>query len=91
MAEWQDFRRDGEEDRRKYAELIKLHAYNSNFITRDQEMKILEDGVSRFRITLDESRGILLSVTDANDISSRTRCSGPRGRCCRPRPIPRSA
>ncbi len=69
MAEWQDLRRDGEEDRRKYAELIKLHAYNSNFITRDQEMKILEDGVSRFRITLDESRGILLSVTDANDIA----------------------
>ncbi|MBM3492119.1 MAG: hypothetical protein FJX68_17095 [Alphaproteobacteria bacterium] len=69
MAEWPDYGRGTEEDRRKYAELIKLHAYNRNFITRDQEMKILEDGVSRFRINLDESRGILLSVTGANDIA----------------------
>jgi hypothetical protein len=69
MSDWPEMRREGEDERRKFAELVKLQAYNSNFISRDQEHKLLEDGVSRFRIGLDESRGILLSVADSNQIA----------------------
>lgn len=51
-------------DQRKsrFAEYVKVQAFGSRFIDRANEKRILEEGVTRFDLSLDESRQIMLGV-----------------------------
>jgi len=53
-------------DSRRFADLVKLQGVGSRFIDRDQERRLLEEGVTKFGMTLDEARGVLRSVGDDN-------------------------
>ncbi len=51
-----------EDVRKRFAEYVKVQALDSRFIDRTTERKILEDGVMRFEIGLDDGRQIMLGV-----------------------------
>ena len=54
--------------RSRFAELVKLQTQGRRFIDSDQERKILEDGVVRYGLTLDEAVGMLRSTTENGSI-----------------------
>ena len=51
---------------RRYADLVKLSGLGSRFIDRTRERHLLEEGVTKFSLTLDEARGVLRSVAEDN-------------------------
>jgi hypothetical protein len=53
-------------DSRRFADLVKLNGLGSRFIDRARERHLLEEGVTRFGLTLDEARGVLRSVAEDN-------------------------
>jgi Flp pilus assembly CpaF family ATPase len=53
-------------DSRRFADLVKLQGVGSRFIDREQELRLLEEGVTKFGLTLDEARGVLRSVAEDN-------------------------
>ncbi len=53
-------------DSRRFADLVKLNGLGRRFIDRAQERHLLEEGVTRFGLTLDEARGVLRSVAEDN-------------------------
>lgn len=53
-------------DTRRFADLVKLNGLGSRFIDRTQERHLLEEGVTKFGLTLDEARGVLRSVAEDN-------------------------
>lgn len=55
--------------RSRFAELVKLQTQGRRFIDSDQERKILEDGVTRYGLTLDEAVGMLRSTTENGSIA----------------------
>ncbi len=54
-------------DSRRFADLVKLNGLGHRFIDRTQERHLLEEGVTRFGLTLDEARGVLRSVAEDNN------------------------
>jgi hypothetical protein len=48
--------------KKRFAEYVKIQALGTRYIDRTAERKILEDGVMRFEISLDEGRQIMLGV-----------------------------
>ncbi len=60
---------DAEEDiGKKFAEYIKLQLFDERFLSRDREKKLLAEGVTRFDISLDEARAILMDVAADLDL-----------------------
>jgi hypothetical protein len=53
-------------DIRRFADLVKLNGIGRPFVDRAQERQLLEEGVKRFGLTLDEARGVLRSVAEEN-------------------------
>jgi Flp pilus assembly CpaF family ATPase len=53
-------------DSRRFADLVKLQGVGSRFLDREQERRLLEEGVTKFGLTLDEARGTLRAVADDN-------------------------
>jgi len=53
-------------DSRRFADLVKLQGVGSRFIDREQERGLVEEGVTKFGLTLDEARGVLRSVAEDN-------------------------
>ena len=53
-------------DSRRFADLVKLQGVGSRFLDREQERRLLEEGVTKFGLTLDEARGVLRAVADDN-------------------------
>lgn len=49
---------------RRFADLVKLNGLGSRLIDRTQERRLLEEGVTRFNLTLDQARGVLRSVAE---------------------------
>ncbi|MFO1057389.1 MAG: hypothetical protein U1E53_10535 [Dongiaceae bacterium] len=47
---------------------VRLAAIDRPFISRAEERRLLEDGISRFGLSPDDARGVLLAVAQANDI-----------------------
>lgn len=63
MAE--DLSRRGAEDPvRRFADLVKLSGLQTKYIDRAQEQRLLEEGVSRLGLPLDEARGIMRGVAE---------------------------
>ena len=63
---------DIEDSRRRFADLVKLNGLGSKFIDRESERRILEEGVIRCGLSLDEARGVMRSVADDNDYTFET-------------------
>lgn len=53
-------------DSRRFADLVKLNGIGARFIDRARERHLLEEGVTKFGLTLDEARGVLRSVAEDN-------------------------
>jgi hypothetical protein len=53
--------------RKRFADLVKLNGLTSAFISRETERRILEEGVTRFDLSLDEARGLLRTVAADED------------------------
>ena len=56
-------------DRKQFADFVRIHAINGKAITRDDEMKILKEGVTRYGMELEEARGTLLRVVAEDDVA----------------------
>jgi hypothetical protein len=54
-------------DSRRFGDLVKLNGLGRRLIDRTQERHLLEEGVTRFGLTLDEARGVLRSVAEDNN------------------------
>ncbi len=57
-------RRGADDPARRFADLVKLSGLQSKFIDRAQEQRLLEEGVTRYGLPLDEARGILRGVAE---------------------------
>jgi hypothetical protein len=51
-------------DARRFADLVKVNGLGRRFIDRAQERRLLEEGVTRFNLSLDEARGVLRAVAE---------------------------
>ena len=60
-------RRPADDQARRYADLVKLHGLQTKQIERPEERRLLEEGITRFNLTLDEARGILRSIAEDNE------------------------
>jgi len=60
---------EGRRDKKQFADFVRIHAINGNLITREDEMKVLKEGITRYRMELDEATGIMLSVAAEHDIA----------------------
>lgn len=58
---------DTEDPRRRFADLVKLSGLTSKYIDRETERRVLEEGVIRCGLSLDEARGTMRSVAEDND------------------------
>ncbi|MGQ0664098.1 MAG: hypothetical protein ACT4P2_11040 [Pseudomonadota bacterium] len=55
-----------DEAKKKFGDFIKLQTIDGKFITREEEKQILQEGVMRFDIPLEDGRGIMLGVAAEN-------------------------
>jgi hypothetical protein len=55
--------------RKRFADLVRLHAQKAKFITREQEIKLLEEGLNRYDMSLAESRNIVRGVADEMSVT----------------------
>ena len=53
----------------KYAEFVRIHAIEGKVINRDDEKKILEEGLTHFGLEFQDAQGTLLSVASERDIA----------------------
>lgn len=53
--------------RKRFADLVKLNGLTSKFISRETERRILEEGVTRYELSLDDARGLLRTVAADED------------------------
>jgi len=56
-------------DKKQFGDFVRIHAINGNLITREDEMKVLKEGITRFHMELDEATGVMLSVAAEHDIA----------------------
>ena len=56
-------------DKKKFADYVRIHAINGDLITREAEMMILKEGITRFGMNLDEANGVMLSVVAEHEIA----------------------
>ncbi len=55
-----------DETSKKFREFVKLQGWDNKFIDREREKRILEEGVMRFEISLNEGRAMMLGVAAEN-------------------------
>lgn len=53
--------------RKRFADLVKLNGLTSKFINRETERRILEEGVTRYELSLDDARGLLRTIAADQD------------------------
>lgn len=56
-------------DAARFGELVRLHTQGRRFLDRDEERRLLEEGVTRYRLRLDEARGIVRAAAAEDDIT----------------------
>ena len=49
---------------RRFADIVKLNGLGTRLIDRAQERRLLEEGIGRFGLSLDEARGLLRAVAE---------------------------
>ncbi len=55
--------------KKRFADLVRLHAQKAKFITREQEIKLLEEGLNRYDMSLADSRNIVRGVADEMSVT----------------------
>jgi len=68
-------RRPADDPARRFADLVRLHGLQTKLIDRGQERHLLEEGVTRFLLSLNEARGIMRAVAESNDYSFESEIS----------------
>ena len=56
-------------DKKKFGDYVRIHAIDGELITRDDETKVLKEGITQFGLELNEARGILLGIAADFDIA----------------------
>lgn len=56
-------------DAARFGELVRLHTQGRHFLDREEERRLLEDGVTRYRLRLDEARGIVRAAASEGEMS----------------------
>lgn len=56
----------------RFAELVKLHVQGRRFLDHDREMKLLEEGVSRYNLTLAEAQAALRGAAQEAGVASQS-------------------
>lgn len=59
-------RKPGDEAQRRFADLVKIHGLKTKFIERSQEVRLLEEGVTRYNLSLDQARAVMRDVAEEN-------------------------
>lgn len=54
----------GTDGRRRFADMVRIEAMNGGFIRADEERRLLQDGMARYNLSLEEARGVLLSTVN---------------------------
>jgi hypothetical protein len=57
------------QNKKQFADFVRIHAINGNLLTREDELKVLKEGITRYRMELDEATGIMLSVAAEHNIA----------------------
>jgi transcription initiation factor TFIIIB Brf1 subunit/transcription initiation factor TFIIB len=55
--------------RARFGELVKLQTQGRRFLDRDQERKLLEEGITRYGLTLDEAQRVLRGTAQEGDVA----------------------
>lgn len=53
----------------RFGELVRLHVQGRRFLDREEERRLLEEGVTRYRLRLEEARGIVRAAAAEADLS----------------------
>lgn len=54
----------GTDGRRRFADMVRIEAMNGGFIRADDERRLLQEGMARYNLSLEEARGVLLSTVN---------------------------
>uniref|UniRef100_UPI003F72A46A hypothetical protein n=1 Tax=Falsiroseomonas sp. TaxID=2870721 RepID=UPI003F72A46A len=55
--------------RARFTELVKLQTQGRRFLDRDQERKLLEEGLTRYGLSLEEAQGLLRGAAQDGDVA----------------------
>lgn len=53
----------------RFGELVRLHTQGRRFLDREEERRLLEEGVTRYNLRLDEARGMVRAAAAEEDLS----------------------
>jgi hypothetical protein len=56
-------------EKKQFGDYVRIHAIHGEVITREDEGRILREGITQFGLDLSEARGILLAVAAEHDIA----------------------
>jgi len=59
----------GTDGRRRFADMVRIEAMNGGFIRADDERRLLQDGMARYNLSLEEARGVLLATVNDQGFS----------------------
>jgi len=67
------------ESRRRFADMVRIEGMNGGFIRAEDERRLLQDGMTRFNLSLDEANGAMLAtVNDQKLVLQRVADEGTR-------------
>ena len=67
------------ESRRRFADMVRIEGMNGGFIRAEDERRLLQDGMARFNLSLDEANGAMLAtVNDQKLVLQRVADEGTR-------------
>lgn len=67
------------EARRRFADMVRIEGMNGGFIRAQDERRLLQDGMTRFNLSLDEASGAMLAtVNDQKLVLQRVADEGTR-------------
>lgn len=59
----------------RFQELVKLHLHGRRFLDRDQETRLLEEGVTRYGLTLEQASGVLRATAEQDEVATERELS----------------
>lgn len=59
----------GGANRQRFADVVRIEGMNGGFIRREDERRLLHEGVSRYGLTLDDARSVILSTCSDSNVA----------------------
>lgn len=56
-------------NRRRFADLVRIEAMDGGFLRVEDERRLLQEGVARHGLSLEEARGVVLSTANENGLA----------------------